>query len=281
MITGLMLLILVGQHTFSGFVRDAANGVSSDSALVKLVNPVNDTITTKVSRLSPEYWNRTSNHGWINDYDTLKVIIIDTTEQEARTFYIVKPTGNPISTLFCGGHAFLVPRVWGTVDSVTAKCYSKGPIVWSDTLQGRFRRGIPHDDIYFNREKFSRKPALNDSIIFEITEGSYSARTACQYKRALWDADSAPSCSLHLIGVNEDLENKLDEPRSLIIKPNPAKNYIMFNQEVKGFLYDASGKKIMSLDSDKLDLKKINIPSGIYFIKDDKKKLGGKVTVIR
>ncbi|MCL6500408.1 MAG: T9SS type A sorting domain-containing protein, partial [Candidatus Pacearchaeota archaeon] len=200
--------------------------------------------------------------------------------QTARTFRIVTPTGNRIVTLFPGGHNFMVNKIFDTVDSANVKCYSKGA-VWSDTLIQRFDIGLPSDNIYFNREKFSRKPALNDSIIFEITEGSYYGRTACQYKRALWDADSAPSCSLRLVGVNENLESKLDEPRSLIIRPNPAKNYIVFNQEVKGFLYDATGKKIMSLDSDKLDLKKINIPSGVYFIKDDKKKLGGKVTVIR
>ncbi len=269
------------QHTFVGWLRRAANNVPTDSAIIKFVNPAGDTIWTKVGRVMQDYYSRTSDAGWINDGDTVKVIASDTTGQTARTFRIVTPTGNRIVTLFPAGHTFLINKVFNTVDSANVKCYSKGPVVWSDTLTQRFDIGLPSDNVYFNREKFSRKPALNDSIIFEITEGSYYARTACQYKRALWDADSAPSCSLKLVGIGEDLENKVEKPMLLIIKPNPAKNYILFNQEVDGYLYDKKKKKIMSIDSDKLDLKKINVPSGVYFIKDDKKKHNGKVTIIK
>ncbi len=273
------------QHTFSGFVYDAANGVSSDSALVQLVSPLNnDTITTKVSRTSPKYWNKTSQPGWINDDgDTAKTIVTDTTGQQARTFIITEGGGDYVHALFPGGHAFLVKKVWGSVDSVDAKCYSIGPTVWSDTLEGRFRilPVIIHDEIYFDREKFQNPPALNDSFVIEVSEGSLYAETKGQYKREFWDVDKAPNCSLQIVGVEENLEKKIHKP--LIIKPNPATNYITFGKQFKGFLYDASGKKVLSINSDRLDLRKADISSGIYFVVPDKYKLQEpkKVTIIR
>jgi len=178
------------QITFSGFGYPAANGVPTDSGLVKLINPSNDTITKKIGRFMENFYMKTSDAGWINIDDTCKIIISDTTGQTANTFWITKSVGNYVHTLFPDGHAFLVKDVANSVDSVDAKCYSIGPSVWSDTLEGRFRIGIPHDDIYFNREEFLNPPALNDSFVIEVSEGSLYARTAGKYERALWDAET-------------------------------------------------------------------------------------------
>ena len=264
-----------GQTTFSGFVHDAANGISSDSALVTLVNPANNPITTKVGRVLDDYWNRTANAGWINVGDTCKIYVQDTTGQTASTFKIViGPSGNYAPTLFCGGHAYLIPSVWDTVDSINVKCYSKGPTVWSDTLQGRFRRGIPHDDVYFNREKFQIKPALNDSVVFEITEGSYAARTALKYQRALWDADTAASCSLKLVGIGEDLEQRTNESvPQLIVSPTLARDYVNVNKNGKIYLYNSIGNLAKKAYGSKIDVK--GLPTGAYFmfVKEDDDKL--------
>ncbi|MCX8193987.1 MAG: T9SS type A sorting domain-containing protein [Candidatus Pacearchaeota archaeon] len=277
------------QHTFVGLVRRAANNIPTDSAIVKFVNPAGDTIWTKVGRLMTNYYEKTSNLGWINNGDTVKVIVRDTTGQTARTFRIVTPTGNYIHTLFPAGHAFLVKEVANGApgDSVNSRCYSKGPIVWSDTLQGRFRRGYWSDDIYFNREKFQRKPALYDSIVFEIFEGSYFARTACQYKRALWDADSEPNCSLKLIGIDENLESKVEK---LIIKPTiirEGQNISMdYNKIDELTIYDATGREVVSYNREMLkhivpDFSGLNI--GVYFWRvrlNKEKEVGGKIVVV-
>jgi len=274
--------VLLGQyHAFSGFVYPAADSVPTDSALVWIFNPSNDSILTKVGRVMDNYYEKTSPYNWIDNGDTVKVSVTDTTGQTASTFRIVKPTANCLTTLFPGGHAFVVNKVWGDdIDSVDARCYSKGP-AWSDTLNGRFRIDISYDDIYFNRKEFLYPPALNDSIIFEISEGSLYARTGCKYERALWDADSAPSCSLNIVGIGENLENKVQEPFSLI-KTNPVTNYITFGKKFNGFLYDVAGKRISSINVDKgyrLNLE--NMPAGIYFLKDEKSKQRMKVIIVR
>ncbi len=268
------------SHYYSGFAYTAANGIPTDSALVQLVNPSNDTIWTKVGRLMNNYWNKDSPNGWINNGDTCKIIVTDTTGQQASTFIITAYPSNYVHTLFPGGHGFLIKKVIGNVDSVNARIYSKGA-VWSDTLEGRFRIGMPHDDIFFNREKFQRKPALGDSFIIEVSEGSLYARTGGIYERALWDADSAPSCSLQIVGVEENLEKKVHE-KGLIIKPNPANNYIVFGSEFNGFLYDVAGKKISSIDAEKdyrLDIK--NLPAGIYYIMGERTELDKPKKIIK
>lgn len=250
------------QTTLSGFGYPAANGVPTDSALVQLINPSNDTITTKIGRIIPNYWNKTSQPGWIDDGDTCKVIVTDTTGQTAETFKVIEFT-NYAHTLFPGGHAFLINKVINGVDSVDAKCYSIGPAVWSDTLEGRFRIGIPHDDIYFNREGFQNPPALNDSVVFEVSEGSLYARTGCKYERALWDADSAPNCSLQIVGIEENLEKKIHNP--LIIKPNPVTNgIIQLNQKGEFTLYNIIGNQVKKANGNKIDVK--GLPSGAYFL---------------
>ncbi len=275
-------LLTAGQanaHGFSGWVYDAANGVSSDSALVKLINPFNDTLTTKVSELGPKYWTETPSAGWINTGDTCKIIVVDTTGQQARTFAITNSPSNFINTLFPGGHSFLIKSIYDSgIDSVDAKCYSKGT-VWSDTLEGRFMIGIPHDDIYFNRAEFKRPPALNDSFIIEIFEGNLYARTGGIYKKEFWDADTAPRCTLHIVGTKENLEKKANEAGNLIIKPNPATNYIIFGRKIEGDFYDASGKKISDIDGDRFDLREY--PQGVYFIKSKKIKQRIKVIIIK
>jgi len=255
-------VLIAQQHAFKGWVYDAANGVSSDSALVQIVNPLNDTITTKVSRSGPKYWYKNTPYpGWIDNDSTVKVFVTDTTGQTASTFRIVKPTANYLTTLFPGGHAFVVNKVWDSVDSVDAKCWVKGK---PDTLNGRFRIGIPYDDVYFNRGEFLYPPALNDSIIFEISEGSLYARTGCKYERALWDADSAPSCSLNIVGIGENLENKVQEPFSLI-KTNPVTNGILnLNQKGNFVLYNATGSLAKKANGDKINVK--TLPSGAYFL---------------
>ncbi|UZE94075.1 MAG: T9SS type A sorting domain-containing protein [Candidatus Pacearchaeota archaeon] len=254
--------VLLGQyHTFSGFVYPAANNVPTDSGPVAIVNPSNDTIWTKIGQDMDNFYTRTSDPGWIYDGDTVKVSVADTTGQTASTFRIVKPTANYLTTLFPGGHAFVVNKVWDSVDSVDAKCWVKGK---PDTLNGRFRIGIPDDDIYFNRGKFLDPPALNDSIIFEISEGSLYARTGCKYERALWDADSAPSCSLNIVGIGENLENKVQEPFSLI-KTNPVTNGILnLNQKGNFVLYNAAGSLVKKANGDKINVK--TLPSGAYFL---------------
>ncbi|MEM4215192.1 MAG: hypothetical protein QW484_02410 [Candidatus Pacearchaeota archaeon] len=62
--------------------------------------------------------------------------------------------------------------------------------------------------------------------------------------------------------VEEKLENKVKE--GLIIKPNPAKNYVISSQEA--VLYDALGRKIKKIDKGK---NSINLNSGVYFVKKD------------
>ncbi|MCL6500817.1 MAG: hypothetical protein K6T16_02160, partial [Candidatus Pacearchaeota archaeon] len=47
------------QHTFVGWLRRAANNVPTDSATVKFVNPVGDTIVTKVGRIMQDYYSKT------------------------------------------------------------------------------------------------------------------------------------------------------------------------------------------------------------------------------
>lgn len=263
-----------GQTGFSGFVRDAANGISSDSALVTLVNPANNPITTRVGRLLDDYWTRTTSAGWINVGDTCKIYVQDTTGQQASTIKIVTGATNYVSTLFCGGHAFLIPSVWDTVDSINVKCYSKGPTVWSDTLQGRFRRDIPHDDVYFNREKFVRKPALNDSVVFEISQGSYFARTALKYQRALWDADTAASCSLKIVGIGEDLEQKVEKLHpKLIVSPTLVRDHVDINKSGKIYLYNATGNLVKKVHGNKIDVKGLPVGTYFVFVKEDDKKL--------
>ena len=185
--------------------------------------------------------------------------------------------GNYVHTLFPGGHGFLVKEIFDSVDSVNAKCYSKGTI-WSDTLEGRFRIGMPHDDIFFNREKFQRKPALGDSFIIEVSEGSLYARTGGIYKREFWDADTAPSCTLHIVGIKENLEKKTQD---LIIKPNPATNYIVFGRQFNGFLYDVTGKKVSSIDANKGQRINLDVPAGIYYLMGKRTELDKPKKIIK
>ncbi|MEM4153138.1 MAG: T9SS type A sorting domain-containing protein [Candidatus Pacearchaeota archaeon] len=61
--------------------------------------------------------------------------------------------------------------------------------------------------------------------------------------------------------VEEKLENRV---RGLIIKPNPARNYLISTKEA--ILYDALGRKIKKIDKGK---NSINLNSGVYFVKKD------------
>ncbi len=121
-----------------------------------------------------------------------------------------------------------------------------------------------------------------DSITTEFTKGSTIIPVTFEVDTALGQAQLvADTIKFQSTGIKENLENKLHE--SLIIKPNPATNYLTFGKNIEGFLYDASGKKVLSINSDRLDLRKADISSGIYFVVPDKYKIQKpkKVTIIR
>jgi len=82
-------------------------------------------------------------------------------------------------------------------------------------------------------------------------------------------------------GIKENLEKRVKKTNSLVIKPNPTRNYVIFKDHVEGFLYDISGKKIMDVNGNRLDLDKSKISSGTYFVVDKNKNQQGRVTVVK
>ncbi len=75
--------------------------------------------------------------------------------------------------------------------------------------------------------------------------------------------------------VEENLEKRVKGGR-LIVKPNPAKNYIVSNYEA--VLYDALGRQVRKIDEGK---NVIDLNSGVYFIKREDDNDVKKLVILR
>lgn len=71
------------------------------------------------------------------------------------------------------------------------------------------------------------------------------------------------------VGATENLESKLGKTQ-VLITPNPTNGLIRFGEKAKGIIYDATGKKVMTVNAENVDLEKR--PDGIYFYVDDRKQ---------
>ncbi len=276
---------------FHGRVWRDLYGAGADSADVIITNKNGiDTVMARVGRTgTTSYYSRTVPDGWglvIGDIVIIKAKDID--GDSAKTWRnVTSATGaNLVIDLFTEnvynthkGHSLLIKAVKDDlIDSVDAKCWVKGK---PDTLQDRFRRNTSFYNIAFNAENFptASRPTLGDSIFFKMTTGTYAAESKGLYLNQFIDGDTFPSCSLRLLGVTEEqLERKLRDNR-LIITPNPSKGMIVLPSQFKGFLYDASGRKIMDIKNEKLDLR--NYSNGVYFVTDIDNKQRGKLTLLK
>jgi len=109
-----------------------------------------------------------------------------------------------------------------------------------------------------------------DSIETDITKGSIVYPIIFKVDTSLGQAQLvADTIKLQSTGTKEK-NNKLE---NLIIKPNPATNYIVFGKQFNGSLYDVSGKRISSIDAEKGQRINLDVPTGIYYLIGKKQEL--------
>ncbi|MEM4152671.1 MAG: T9SS type A sorting domain-containing protein [Candidatus Pacearchaeota archaeon] len=129
-----------------------------------------------------------------------------------------------------------------------------------------------HNQLYFNLEKQDsiwRQGDVFITMIYQIKGDTmwyqYFSQVidTTKYGRASIVDSLRYTADSMIIGiVEEKLENKVKE--GLIIKPNPARNYLISTKEA--ILYDALGRKIKKIDKGKNNL---DLNSGVYFVKKD------------
>ncbi|MCL6500998.1 MAG: hypothetical protein K6T16_03140 [Candidatus Pacearchaeota archaeon] len=268
---------------FDGKVWRDVYGNPADSADVIITNKNGiDTVITRVGRAGIlGYWGRAAPVEWnLQLGDTVKIKTIDIDGDSAKTWREVTSTtgNNRVIDLYPENDeindALLIRKVWDTgIDSVDAKCWVKGKL---DTLYGRFRINTDFYNISFNRANFPivSRPQIGDSVFFRMTGGSYVANSKGIYMEKLDDGDTFPSCSLKLIGIKENLENKINPLFKLAPTITNGPLNILGMKLESGSIYNAAGEEIKKIyNVDKLDLREMNVPSGIYFVVDDKKRI--------
>ena len=82
-----------------------------------------------------------------------------------------------------------------------------------------------------------------------------------------------------LTGISKNLENKLDK---LVVSPsivNGNSRYVNFNRHFDGFIYNAFGQKVSSIDADKVEAKILS--PGVNFLVDKYNEPQGKIIFVK
>ena len=263
------------------------NGINySKNAIITLTHPNGiDTVkaiaATYIPRKKGWAWARAPPVGWnLQPGDTVRIYATDSLGMnEQNTWRDVTGPSNLVIPLFANKPKNYIIAIRNVTDSDTlaeGKCRIKHNGNYSDGIVDTFNL-VPSDyDFAFNLANSDSvwqwtnggdwNQILGDSVFVEgrAINNNKTGSSKGVIQRYWTDGDVLPDITLQVVVEENRLENKVRETGSLIIRPNPAKNYIISTKEA--ILYDALGRPIKKIDKGKNNL---DLNSGVYFIKKE------------